>query len=337
MNSRRLVKVVAAAAMLAVMVFQAGIISASPTTWVVDDDGVDCPDAAYTTIQAAVTAASPGDTIAVCTGVYAGALMDKQVHLEARGNVVVNDGPNTHPFLRAGFLFPGGGSGNGTTIKGFRFEGTPQSDYVDDGHLDLPIFSRGADNVTVAQNVMVNSLQAITNWHGDGWTIQHNTIEGLWVLCGGGIGILIGSFDSYGASNNLIAYNTIEADVSPDCDYYSTSGITIYSDTRWGRSGGPITDNRVLHNRSQVTGWWGDTPAGDGFEITDGGLLDTYPFTGDGNADVTGNTIAFNDFRGSSIEMLFLPDPDASYYNTVSRNLGDNRGHGPIPAAELFK
>lgn len=38
---------------------------------VVDNDKVECPKAAYTTIQAAVTAASPGDTIRVCAGVYA--------------------------------------------------------------------------------------------------------------------------------------------------------------------------------------------------------------------------------------------------------------------------
>ncbi len=36
----------------------------------VDDDGVDCPAAPYSSIQAAVDAASPGDTIAVCPGTY---------------------------------------------------------------------------------------------------------------------------------------------------------------------------------------------------------------------------------------------------------------------------
>jgi len=36
----------------------------------VDDDGADCPSADFTSIQAAVTAAQPGDTIRVCAGVY---------------------------------------------------------------------------------------------------------------------------------------------------------------------------------------------------------------------------------------------------------------------------
>jgi parallel beta-helix repeat protein len=38
----------------------------------VDDDHMQCPDAQFTTIQAAVLAALPGDTVRVCAGVYSG-------------------------------------------------------------------------------------------------------------------------------------------------------------------------------------------------------------------------------------------------------------------------
>lgn len=41
------------------------------TTLVVDDDGIECPGAGYTTVQDAVDAALPGDTISVCDGTYA--------------------------------------------------------------------------------------------------------------------------------------------------------------------------------------------------------------------------------------------------------------------------
>jgi parallel beta-helix repeat protein len=45
--------------------------AALATTRVVDDDGHDCPSAAYTTIQSAVDAAAAGDTVLVCAGDYA--------------------------------------------------------------------------------------------------------------------------------------------------------------------------------------------------------------------------------------------------------------------------
>src|SRR6266699_2723212 len=37
---------------------------------IVDDDHVQCPTAGYTTIQAAINAATPNDVILVCAGTY---------------------------------------------------------------------------------------------------------------------------------------------------------------------------------------------------------------------------------------------------------------------------
>ncbi len=46
--------------------------SAPAATLKVDDDGVQCPGAPYSTLQAAVAAASPGDNIKLCPGLYGG-------------------------------------------------------------------------------------------------------------------------------------------------------------------------------------------------------------------------------------------------------------------------
>ena len=40
------------------------------TTLIVDDDHMQCPNATFTSINAAVIAAAPGDTIKVCPGIY---------------------------------------------------------------------------------------------------------------------------------------------------------------------------------------------------------------------------------------------------------------------------
>ncbi|MBJ7470556.1 MAG: hypothetical protein JHD16_04610, partial [Solirubrobacteraceae bacterium] len=44
--------------------------AAQASTWTVDDDGVQCPSAPFSSIQAAVDYAAPNDTIIVCDGLY---------------------------------------------------------------------------------------------------------------------------------------------------------------------------------------------------------------------------------------------------------------------------
>ena len=49
----------------------------------VDDDHIECPNAGHTTIQTAVNAAAPGDTIQVCPGTY-----NEQVEIAKRLTLV---------------------------------------------------------------------------------------------------------------------------------------------------------------------------------------------------------------------------------------------------------
>src|SRR5919201_5295851 len=54
---------------------------------VVDDDGAECPNADFTAIQDAVTAAAPGDKILVCAGTYHERVVitKDELTLEAKG------------------------------------------------------------------------------------------------------------------------------------------------------------------------------------------------------------------------------------------------------------
>src|SRR4051812_28537316 len=62
--------VVVAVVVLAVGMVTAAGPAAAAVTRAVDDDGVQCPAARYASIQAAVDAAGPGDTVLVCDGAY---------------------------------------------------------------------------------------------------------------------------------------------------------------------------------------------------------------------------------------------------------------------------
>jgi pectin methylesterase-like acyl-CoA thioesterase len=96
--------------------------------FVVDDDLADCPKADFTSIQAAVTAAGPGDRILVCAGTYheqvtVSTALKNDLTIVAKGKpgeVIVN--AHGHD---AGFLVL---NASGVTIEGFRVEHAHEAD-----------------------------------------------------------------------------------------------------------------------------------------------------------------------------------------------------------------
>lgn len=58
------------AALGATLALVAGAAPAAASTWTVDDDGVQCPNASFSSIQAAIDQAAPHDTIVICAGTY---------------------------------------------------------------------------------------------------------------------------------------------------------------------------------------------------------------------------------------------------------------------------
>ena len=64
----------------------------SQRTLVVDDDKQQCPTAAFASIGAAITAASPGDTVHVCPGVYVESVAVNKANLVLEGSATLADG-----------------------------------------------------------------------------------------------------------------------------------------------------------------------------------------------------------------------------------------------------
>jgi len=85
MKNRPLFLIGVLAAALLGLVMVAKIPGAAAATLVVDNDGLQCPLAGYTSINAALLDASPGDTIMVCAGTYPEDVVINIVSLTLRG------------------------------------------------------------------------------------------------------------------------------------------------------------------------------------------------------------------------------------------------------------
>lgn len=272
----------------------------------------------YTTIAGAIAAASPGDRILVGPGDFDGAYVDKSVEIRGIGGARIVGGPAHPSGLIQGFRLLAGS--DGATISHLTFT------------TDLSIMNGAqVDSVTVAQCTFINSVQAVSNWGGSDWEISHNNIVGLRTRCGGGIGILVADFTGGLVENNVVSHNTITGvlDVSDgDCGGYNGSGIVIYADFRWGRAGAAqIAYNRVVKNKVSMTS---DNPG-----LVDIVAIELTDTDVDAGKDpslivVMSNAIGFNDLRGTALQIA-LSD-GAEDVNDISRNLGENRGHGLHPA-----
>ncbi len=313
---KKLIAITMAVVLLLAMIVSAPV-AAKPAVWHVPVD--------FDTIQEAIdsTDVADGDTILVGPGSHAGALVDRSVVIKGKGGAVIDDGPVYDGGLILGFLLLGGSGG--ATISHLRFE------------VDFPIMGSLVNDVTVKHCTLISPIQGISNWGGSGWQISHNNIVDLRTACGGGIGILIADWTAVteGVRDNLVSHNKITGTLhvaTDDCGGYDGAGINLYADFRWEAPGAvAIADNRVVHNKVSLTS---DTPT-----VVDIAAIALEDTRDDADADpypvIFDNVIGFNDLRGTLLQLDYTPE-GLDEGNTISRNLGDNRGHGVVPA-DIFR
>jgi hypothetical protein len=188
----------------------------------------------YPTIQAAVDAASPDDLIDVAPGSYCGARLDRPVALNGHGRATIvgcAEGPTLSGGLRAGFILPGAdgaSAASGSSIEGFVFDGRG----IADDNLEplaVAIIGTFASEIRVERNVILGTIQAITNTGGDRWFIAGNRILGLTLfdctgaLCAGGDGIVI-----------QIARDGVAAPGGPEADVNRPAGNVVFGNVITG-------------------------------------------------------------------------------------------------------
>ncbi len=129
--------------------------------------------------------------------------------------------------------------------------------------------------------------------------------------------------------DNVVSHNKITGTLhvwENDGGGYDGSGIVLYADWRYGRSGADsITGNRVVKNKVSLVS---DTPGTVGVHA-----IELTEAENPGEIVIADNAIGFNDLRGTASQLVFTPSSLDNPTNKISLNLGDNRGHGLHPSA----
>lgn len=165
---------------------------------VVDDDGAECSNAGYETIQDAVNAAAPNATIHVCAGTYRERVViegpaKNGLRLLAQGapDRVVLDGDNPSPVV------PGNHGFHLLNVTGVLIQGFTLREYFENIRLTGSADNRIRKNRTTAAGhdgiTLVGSVQNV---------IEHNISFDN--LSGNACGVLLAG----GSARNLVAHNT---------------------------------------------------------------------------------------------------------------------------------
>jgi parallel beta-helix repeat protein len=245
---------VAACSAAFVMILSLGLgrtAAAEPQTWIVDRDKVECAGAGFTSIQAAVNAANPGDVIRVCPDLYTESLViDKPLTIRGQVDAVgAVDCLNPTPSQLADLdrtqhaILDGSGStdlvlvtlaADGITFEGFVLQGASMAVLPPDLHL----FRRAID----------------TSDQFAGYRITHN------LLRLNTVGI---QFGSAGGVESRVDHNCIRDNLwglAADERTLKTARVdhnTTFRNTQiaFEPALGSVTDLRLDHNHSRQDGW----------------------------------------------------------------------------------
>jgi len=300
---RRLGSFVLSSLALAFLLIGAPARAAVTPAFVVDDDGMgnlascDAADAAFTTIPAAIAAASAGDTISVCPGTYAGGVaVNKAVILQGVGLPQIGCASGTGMTVTAGatidgFSLVGGGAcGNGiqhfsgaamtvrnNTISGYN---TGVMAWISGDHIGpdnsvsagfIGINSHGAGNVVDDNYVGSTTSADIALQASSSAQVTDNDLTGASLAVGIDVSAVTGST----ITGNTISGHTIGVQVGG-----ISSGNTIHDNSISGNTQGIV--NSASASVDAAENWWGAAtgPAGWGIGSGDttGSNVDFFPW-----------------------------------------------------------
>ena len=151
-------------------------VKTNPEVITVDDDRVECPDANFTSIQEAVNAANPEDTICVYSGMYyENLVINKTLTLIGQGprlTPIINTLYPTHPVIYV--------TANNTVIRGFSIQ---EETYVPELKENIPpsmvgIYIHNASGNDITYNNIGNNYIGIYLNCSNNNIIHHNNFLG---------------------------------------------------------------------------------------------------------------------------------------------------------------
>jgi hypothetical protein len=265
----------------------------------------------YSTIQAAVDAAVDGDRILVQRGRFCGATISKRLVLTGRpGTTIIGcDQPALATGLRMGFFLPDGRA-SGTSIRGFRFDGTGVSNQ-NLAPVALGVLARQVDDVDV-----------VTNTDGSHWRVLDNRIVHLTALtcdglCTGGDGIVFQQRLRLDVRprDNIAALNHIEGRIPDGLNEFSVVGVFVL-----GQEG-----TWILGNRLDIPANPNSAAEGDGVELSDQCCGTVVVST------TVKSRVLFNDGRHSQVAVRVDVDSHGGSGNLEGAIIFGNKGKVVLP------
>jgi hypothetical protein len=322
-----------------------GVQGAAAATLLVDDNNVECPAATFTSIQAAINAAGPGDTIQVCAGTYVEGtvfpvenlvlsksltLLGAQAGVDARGRVAASESI-VRPFnptvrtleLRTGSAF--------SIIDGFTFLGLPGA------NRGIESTSGPTDGLQLLNNRIVGYTDngVFLNRDGINITVNQNDFDGTGKTSAGGLFHLdTDNFDGLWFTNNRV----VNAITGTGFFVDGNRNVDMGSGRRPQFTGNFIDRNNTGVNLGVRA--WGDGPiagntiSNNNFDGLQGGpknsLIEKNIFDRNGR-----NGLALTSFRNP----LLGPDIDSTrgaQGNTISLNCFTGNGFAQAGAGIFF-
>ena len=276
----------------------------------------------FPTIQSALDAASPGDTILVAEGRWCGAIVRKAVNLVGVDDdtTIIACANNAGPAnLKRGLLMQAAASG--ATVSHFVFDGAGFSD-SNRTPLGIGIGSNlNANNITVEHNRFLGGLFGV-NVNGTGWNVSHNVFDGFTLLdppsCLGGAAIasttLGPALFKQTFNHNKITAQTPDG-TSPICSWINEFDVAMAGIVIAGHDGSTISQNKI----SIMPNIHGDAAAG---------IIVSDQLNGNPAFPASVNLlISDNDARGSAFGVIVTSG------NAQGDVIRDNKGNNQISGA----